>query len=331
MNIHFRSSPAGKESYLKRSNDYDNVFKTMKLKTKRLFIPVINNIFDRNYSFDESITVLSSESAYVDESPDGKITEPHQLESDYRIRIGQATYLLECQSYDDNTIQIRITEYAFLSSIDEAEYGPGWAHIKMPHIAIIYIKCREGLPDTTDIRLDFPGDITVVYSAKNIFLQDLSKEYIADNRLYPYIPFYITRYEKELSRRILPEAAIRDLEFFKDRILNDFNGHMIDQREVIILLGFVNKIITHITDGNELEERLVNIMGGVVIETLYDKAINEGKAIGLEQGIERGYNLRDRDKIREMLSNGKKPREIVEFCNYPAELVSEVQESLKNA
>ena len=76
-------------------------------------------------------------------------------------------------------------------------------------------------------------------------------------------------------------------------------------------------------------------MGGVVIETLYDKAINEGKAIGLEQGleqgIERGYNLRDRDKIREMLSNGKKPREIVEFCNYPAELVSEVQESLKNA
>ena len=83
---------------MKKSNDYDNVFKTMKLKTKRLFIPVINNIFDRNYSFDESITVLSSESAYVDESPDGKITEPHQLESDYRIRIGQATYLLECQS-----------------------------------------------------------------------------------------------------------------------------------------------------------------------------------------------------------------------------------------
>ena len=240
---------------MKRSNDYDNVFKTMKLKTKRLFIPVINNIFERNYSFDENITVLSSESAYVDESSDG-IMEPHQLESDYRIRIRQATYLLECQSYDDDTIQIRITEYAFLSSIDEAEYGPGWAHIRMPHIAIIYIKCGEGLPDTTRIRLDFPEQTTVIYSAKNIFLQNLSKEYIADNRLYPYIPFYIARYEKELSHRILPDGAVQDLEFFRNRILSDFNDHVIDQREVMILLGFVNKIITHITDGNELEERL---------------------------------------------------------------------------
>ena len=29
-------------------------------------------------------------------------------------------------------------------------------------------------------------------------------------------------------------------------------------------------------------------MGGVVIETLYDKAINEGHSKGLEEGLERG-------------------------------------------
>ena len=165
----------------------------------------------------------------------------------------------------------------------------------------------------------------------NRFFQNLSKEYIADNRLYPYIPFYIARYEKELSHRILPDEAVQDLEFFRNRILSDFNDHVIDQREVMILLGFVNKIITHITDGNELEERLVNIMGGVVIETLYDKAINEGKALGITEGIEQGYTLRDKDKIREMLSNGKTPEAIVEFCNYPTELVNEVLKSIEQA
>lgn len=37
--------------------------------------------------------------------------------------------------------------------------------------------------------------------------------------------------------------------------------------EIVDLMGFVNTIITHITNGNENEERLVNIMGGTVIET----------------------------------------------------------------
>lgn len=33
----------------KRTSDYDNVFKTMKSKHKRLFISVINDIFWKNY------------------------------------------------------------------------------------------------------------------------------------------------------------------------------------------------------------------------------------------------------------------------------------------
>ena len=147
---------SGKERLLKNSNDYDSVFKTMKLKTKRLFIPVINNIFGRDYAFNENIEILSSECAYIRTASDGTSLEPHLLESDYRIKLSRATYLLECQSYDDDTIQIRITEYAFLSAIDEAQYGPGWAHVEMPHIAIIYIKCGKILPDETIIRFDFP-------------------------------------------------------------------------------------------------------------------------------------------------------------------------------
>ncbi len=36
----------------KTSQDYDNVFKTMKSKHKRLFISVINNIFGTGYPMD---------------------------------------------------------------------------------------------------------------------------------------------------------------------------------------------------------------------------------------------------------------------------------------
>ena len=44
------------------------------------------------------------------------------------------------------------------------------------------------------------------------------------------------------------------------------NGELSDD-ELIDIKGFVNTIITHITNGNKNEERLVNILGGTVIET----------------------------------------------------------------
>ena len=34
---------------MKKTPDYDNVFKTMKMKHKRLFIPVINDVFGKSY------------------------------------------------------------------------------------------------------------------------------------------------------------------------------------------------------------------------------------------------------------------------------------------
>ncbi len=45
----------------KKTHDYDNVFKTMKSKHKRLFISVINNTFGKDYPVDADVTILPSE------------------------------------------------------------------------------------------------------------------------------------------------------------------------------------------------------------------------------------------------------------------------------
>ena len=45
----------------KKTPDYDNVFKTMKSKHKRLFISVINDTFGKNYPMDTKIETLPSE------------------------------------------------------------------------------------------------------------------------------------------------------------------------------------------------------------------------------------------------------------------------------
>ena len=56
------------------------------------------------------------------------------------------------------------------------------------------------------------------------------------------------------------------------------------------LIGFIKTIITHITNGNKNEERLVNIMGGVIIETESEKLLKQGKVqmiieLGQEDGL----------------------------------------------
>ena len=56
-------------------------------------------------------------------------------------------------------------------------------------------------------------------------------------------------------------------------------------------MGFVNTIITHITNGNKNEERLVNIMGGTILETESERLIKQGNAQAIiEMGQEFGLD-----------------------------------------
>lgn len=56
----------------KKTRDYDNVFKTMKSKHKRLFISVINDAFGKNYPVHTDVTVLPSEGYLTEgETSDG--------------------------------------------------------------------------------------------------------------------------------------------------------------------------------------------------------------------------------------------------------------------
>ena len=83
------------------------------------------------------------------------------------------------------------------------------------------------------------------------------------------------------------EKVVEELIYFRDEMVRLHQEGELSDDELIDLKGFVNTIITHITNGNKNEERLVNIMGGTVIETESDKIkirtiIEMGQEIGLD-------------------------------------------------
>ncbi len=275
----------------KKTPDYDNVFKTMKSKHKRLFISVINDIFGKEYPLDAKVEVLPSEGYLTEsETADGSRDIEEQI-SDFLIKIGSEVYLLECQSYDDGSMAIRIAEYAFIVARQFATWDIGHAVIPMPRFSVIYVKRTEKTPKTTTITFAFPDGQSVDYESANVILEEFTKEYIVEKRLFPYIPFYIARYEKDIASENSIEDAVKDLEYFRDEMVRLYEAKELSEDELIDLRGFVNTIITHITNGNKNEERLVNVMGGTVIETESERIRKEAKAQMLvEMGQEYGLD-----------------------------------------
>ena len=89
----------------KKTHDYDNVFKTMKAKHKRLFVSVINDVFGKSYPLDVQVEVLPSEGYLTEDEAANGGKEIEEREADFLIRIGGDIYLLESQSYDDDSMR----------------------------------------------------------------------------------------------------------------------------------------------------------------------------------------------------------------------------------
>ena len=272
---------------MKKTPDYDNVFKTMKMKHKRLFISVINDVFKKNYPMNAKVEILPSEGYLTEnETEDGSKKIEEQI-SDFLIKIGGEVYLLECQSYDDDSMTIRIAEYAFIVARQSAVWDIGHAVIPMPQFSVIYIKKTDKTPKATTITFTFPDGQTVDYVSDNVILENLTREHIIEKQLFPYIPFYIARYEQDVASEGAVNQAVEDLIYFRDEMLRLHKENELSDLEMTDLMGFVNTIITHITNGNKFEERLVSIMGGTVIETESDKIkIQLIVELGQEDGLD---------------------------------------------
>lgn len=288
---------------MKKAPDYDNVFKTMKMKHKRLFISIINDVFKKNYPTDMNVEVLASEGYLTEnETPDGSKEVEEQI-SDFLIRIGSDVYLLECQSYDDGSMAIRIAEYAFIVARQFATWDIGHATIPMPRFSVIYVRRTDRTPKTTTITFVFPDGQIVDYRSDNVILEELTKEYIVERRLFPYIPFYIARYEEAIASEGVIDQAVDDLIYFRDELIRLHQENELSDGEAIDLMALVNTIVTHITNGNENEGRLVNIMGGTVLELESERLIKCGKAqmiieLGQEEGVEDGIII---DRLQKRL------------------------------
>lgn len=119
---------------------------------------------------------------------------------------------------------------------------------------------------------------------------------------------------------------VADLAYFRDAMLCLRDTGELSDGEMIDLMGFVNTIITHITNGNKNEERLVNVMGGTIIETESERLMrvgaNQGAArmiveLGQEDGLDDMAILK---RLQEKIGLSEEEAEVY-FKKYGKQLV----------
>jgi hypothetical protein len=292
-------------------HDYDDVFKTIKSRHARLFIPVINEEFGTNYPLDASVEVLSSEGQFVLEEKDGT-ADIAERTSDLFLRIDGTVYLVEVQSYKDGSMAIRIAEYAFIAARQTAQMEDGRLTLTVPHFSVIYVRKSPNTPKTTEIRWRFPNGEVVEYSSKNFFVSDYTKEDIIEKELYPFIPYYITRYEMQLKKlgetgfeqseklfrgtdnkasEELLEQIEAELAYLGKSIRKAMDGNRLDAYTGKNLIALSNTVISHVVRDSATKERLVSAMGGNIITTDVDLIYEAGKSAGIAEGETQGEAL----------------------------------------
>lgn len=272
------------------SNIYGSVFKAMVHKTPKLLIPFINEVFGRRYEIDAPIVQFNEEH----EGPLGTRI------SDSVFRIEDMVYHLECQSTHDASMIVRVIEYDFSIALQEAlEQGAPY-RMKFPSSCVLLLRHASKTPDY--LEMEMPDSESFRHHTKIYKTQLVSEEEIFRRRLLILLPFYLMRYEKELSgldeESDAAAALIRECREIRMRLadLTLLQGDELLYRQITEL---IIRASDHLLAANEpLNRKVRPAMGGEVLELMDDKiersrreGIQEGIALSRQEGFERAERI----------------------------------------
>ena len=247
---------------------YDDAFRTMMNDCVRLLIPVLNEVFGKDYTGKEKI-VLHPNEHFINQQ-DGK-EQKRVTDSAFSIiseNGEEDKYVFECQSNADDTLIIRIFEYITQVALDSGEIINHKLIVTIPNAAVLFLRSNKKTPNAMTIVINTPGG-SVNFDVPIIKVNSYSLEEIFEKNLYFLLPFYIFNLEKNFPKYENNPAELKNLK----KEYTDFMARL----EQAVTEG---KIFTH-------DKRTILEMSKKVLEY-------EGRNIfyeGLEQGRSEGIRL----------------------------------------
>lgn len=269
---------------------YDDVFRTLLNDCTSLIIPVVNEVFEENYTGNEPIHFLPNEHFinWQDANTKEKITD-----SCFQI-YGKSCkkYHIECQSNSDSSMSIRMFEYDSQIALDNGELIENRLIVTFPHSAVLFLRHTKNTPDTMTVQIKTPGG-NISYNIPVMKTQQYSIDEIFDKNLLFLIPFYIFTYEKNLKEYEHNSQKLQELQKEYSDILKRLEAlclsGKISEYEKCTIIDMSKRVIEHITAHYaNVRKGVTSIMGGKVLEyeakTILQRGIREGKIEGRIEG-----------------------------------------------
>ncbi len=260
---------------------YDDAFRTMLVDCPRLIIPLINYVFDENYSIEEKIEVYHNEFFIGNEYQKERIT-------DSNMGINNIRYHAECQSTSDGTIVLRMFEYDTQIAIDTAIQGENEVIFTFPYSVIIYLRDYNNIEDRMNIVVKAGGKC-ISYYIPVVKVPKLALDNIMERDLYFLIPFYLFKYEREFSKYENSKVRLMRLRddyckiysYLRDKT----ESKKITEFEYQVIRNMINKVAESLADKYEkVKEGVESVMGGAVLEYEAKDILREGITQGITQG-----------------------------------------------
>ena len=306
---------------LKVNTPYDDAFRTMTVDCIRLLIPMMNEVFGKQYSGNEKIILHQNEHflSQQDGNEDKRITD-----SSFTI-IGEEEdqYLFECQSTSDSSILIRIFEYATQIALESGEQKKERLILNIPRMAIMFLRSNDNTPDIMEVEINSDGG-KLICPVKVFRISDYKLKEIFEKGLYFILPFYIFTHEKEFGSyndnanelNKLKEEYILMMEMLDEAVAEQKISTY--YRRTIIDMS--KKVLENIARQYEnVRKGVETVMGGQVLE-------HEGKRIYNEGATDQ------KEKVAiKLYARGDSIEEIAEIVDAPMNLVMQWTAATKQA
>ena len=255
---------------------FDDVFRTIAQKMPYLLIPLINEVFQTNYSEDIHFQQLRNE--HYEKL--GKII------TDSILQIEDHTYHLECQSSLDGRMVIRMFEYDFSIALELAQKNNETFEIEFPQSCVLYIRNHRerSLPDYHEAIVKFADGQQIVYRVPLLRAQNYTVDSIFEKRLLILLPYHILRYESFLKNSGNNTKRLEQLLADYQKISAKLEQCTNDKKSTLYidLITLIEKIADHIIpkDNKKIRGRLGDIMGGKILQLESERLRELGEAKG---------------------------------------------------
>ena len=258
---------------------FDNAFLSECAWHKRLLIPLINEVFNKQIP-EDAIIEHSANEQFSQKNTDAEKETLIKRITDALIRVGNEKYHFECESKNDGEILIRIGEYDMQIAVNDALYENYNVKMNLPETAVVFLRNHRKVPNEGIISYQ-KGNQVLRHKIPFLKVSKYSLEELENKHLYMLLPFYLIRYEHAIIHTPKKYELIEN-EAYKvyDIIIKAYENGNLTKTECENILVICKDVVSIISRNTEIHERLVNTMGNEILLTAEERGIVKG----IEQG-----------------------------------------------